>query len=64
MMLKVGKYTGTVYNQGEKIEECCFNISDKNELTEEMLGKQKNDCIMYALMCNFSSPCMPCRNMK
>jgi len=27
-------------------------------------AKEKNDCIKCALMCNFSSPCMPCEIMK
>jgi len=63
-MFKVGKYTGTIYNEGEEIKECCFNVSDKNTLTEEKLTKEKNDCIKCALMCGFSSPCMPCEIMR
>lgn len=61
--MKVGKYTGNVYSDDDVIEECCFNIEGCTRPEEDVLRINKNECIKCALLHNFSSECMPCKEL-
>ena len=61
--MKIGKYTGKAYSDDDMIKECCFNTEDDIKPEKAVLLMNKNQCIMCALQCNFSSDCMPCKEL-
>lgn len=61
--MKIGKYTGKAYSDHDMIKECCFNTEDDIKPEKAVLLMNKNQCIACALQCNFSSDCMPCKEL-